>query len=153
MNSSMNRRSATIVAALFTFPIALALEAGTRISLALIGTLLFIGLAVYALLTAHRIHRAATAPPPEYAQLDAHAKKLTGQGLSHDAVREKLLAAGWDTTKVDLVLHGAHRPDDSVEKLMFYVQDQIRKQKPKDQIRQQLLTAQWPERLVNLVLE
>lgn len=149
----MNMRSTSLIAALLAIPTALAFEGRTRMTLALIGALLFTGLAAYALLTAHRAHRAATAPPPEYAQLDAHAKKLAKQGISHDAAREKLISAGWDAAKVDLVLHDVHRPDDSVEKLMFYVQDQIRKQKPKDQIRQQLLTAQWPERLVNLVLE
>ena len=149
----MNMRSVFPLVLLLSIPSALALDTSTRMVLSVTGALLFTGLATYALLTAHRVHRAATAPPPEYAQLDAHAKKLVAKGVSHDAAREKLIAAGWDAVKVDLVLHDVHRPDDSIEKLMFYVQDQIRKQKPKDQIRQQLLTAQWPERLVNLVLE
>lgn len=92
-------------------------------------------------------------PPPEYAELEQHADKLQQQGLSHEHIREKLIGAGWDAAKVDIVLHEAHRPDGSIEKLMFYVQDQLRRQKPKEEIRQQLLNAHWEEKLVNLVLE
>lgn len=112
------------------------------------------GIAVYALWSARKQHGALSdPPPPEYAELEGHANKLLDQGIAFDAVRSRLIGAGWSAEKVDLVLHNAHRPDTSVEKLMFYVRDQMRRQQPKMEIRQRLLSAHWDEKLVNLVLE
>src|SRR3989344_4779922 len=111
--------------------------------------LVFLALVVYAIAMAYQKHHTLAAPPdPEYGKLEQHVSKLSDSGLAAEDIRNKLIAAGWQPEKVDLVLHDIHNPDGSVEKLMFYVQDQIRRQKPKDEIRQQLLAARWDEKLV-----
>lgn len=142
--------------ALFTIPAAAALTPIQERILTVPFALLFFGLAVYAYLAARHAKESVklpAPPPPEYAELEQHVSKLTDQGMAHEAIRDKLIGAGWEARKVDLVLHNAHRPDQSIEKLMFYVQDQFRRQKPKEEIRNNLLNAHWDGKLVSLVLE
>lgn len=147
---------AVVPAVAFASPVVVAANVERlRIPLFVALGIIFTGIAAYALWVASRLHAAhahANITDPQAAQIEQHVLKLKRKGHSTATVREKLLAAGWDAHKVDVVLHGIHKPD-SVEKLMFYVQQQMLQQKPKEEIRQVLRSHNWPEKMVNLVLQ
>ncbi|MFC1732019.1 hypothetical protein ACFL6I_17000 [candidate division KSB1 bacterium] len=81
-----------------------------------------------------------------------HIDGLKKQGYKEEEIVEKLSDAGWRPHAVELVMHEAHKPNSSVEKLQEYVRKQKLKARSMEEIKETLMEAGWSEDLIDVAL-
>lgn len=77
---------------------------------------------------------------------------LKNKGYKEEEIVNKLSDAGWRPHAVELVLHEAHKPNSSVEKLQNYVRKQKLKARSMEEIKEVLMEAGWTEDLIDVAL-
>lgn len=84
--------------------------------------------------------------------LISHMDMLKKKGCKEEEIVEKLSDAGWQPHVVELVMHEAHKPNSSVEKLQAYVRKQKLNVRSAEKIKETLIEAGWSEDLIDVAL-
>jgi len=81
-----------------------------------------------------------------------HIDMLAKEGYKEKEIVEKLAGAGWKHHVVELVLHEAHKPNSSVEKLQNYIRRQKAFGRSSEELKEILMEAGWSEELIDAAL-
>lgn len=84
--------------------------------------------------------------------LIGHIDMLAKEGYKEKEIVKKLTDAGWKQHVVELVMHEAHKPNSSVEKLQDYVRKQKALGRSPEELKEILMEARWSEELIDAAL-
>ena len=84
--------------------------------------------------------------------LIGHIDMLKKKGYKEEDIVDKLSKAGWKPHVVEMVMHEAHKPNSSVEKLQNYVTKSKLKGRFPEQIKETLMEAGWSEDMIDVAL-